>query len=169
MLYRRQDSHRFFSRPEKSQKKRLASLREATRPVCELLENRLLLSITEPTIGPAVFNITSFGATTGSSNNASDIQAAINAAAATSGGGTVEIPAVAGNLPFLSGPLTLASNVNLQIDQGAILEAIPFASYPGHGTSAAPTNFITGKNINNFEITGRGVIDGQGAAWWMRL
>ena len=57
-----------------------------------------------------VFNVTTYGAATGNSDNAADIQAAINAASAASGGGTVEIP---GPGTYLSGPLTLKSKVNL--------------------------------------------------------
>ena len=64
-----------------------------------------------------VVNITTYGAVgDGTADNTTAIQNAINAAAALSGGGTVEVPAPG---VFLSGPLTLKSKVNLQVDSGA--------------------------------------------------
>jgi polygalacturonase len=103
-----------------------------------------------------IYNITSYGATTSSTNNASAIQSAINAASAA-GGGTVLIPAGT----FLSGPISLKSNINFEIASGATLKALPMSSY-GSGS----TNFITASRLSNFEITGAGAIDGQGSAWW---
>jgi polygalacturonase len=113
-----------------------------------------------------VVNITSFGAVSSTTlTNTTAIQNAINAAAAggtTNGaaGGTVEIPPGI----YLSGPLTLASSVNLQIDAGAILRMLPLGMYPGGTTSG--TTFISGSNLHDIEISGSGAIDGQGAAWW---
>lgn len=94
--------------------------------------------------------------------NTAAIQNAINAAAAggtTNGlsGGTVEIPAGT----YLSGPLTLKSKVNLQIDANAMLQMLPMSSWPN-----ASTTFINGSSIQDVEISGSGTIDGQGAAWW---
>ncbi len=99
-----------------------------------------------------------------STDNAAAIQAAINAAALgglTNGGtgGTVEIPA--GTNAYLCGPLTMKSSINLQVDAGAILRMLPFGRYP-----APPPNFIGATNLNDFEISGSGAIDGQGSAWW---
>ncbi len=113
-----------------------------------------------------VVNVTSFGAIgDGVMTNTTAIQAAINAAAlggTTNGlsGGTVEIPPGI----YLSGPLTMASSVNLQIDAGAILRMLPLGQYPG-GTNTG-TTFISGSNLHDVEISGSGAIDGQGAAWW---
>ena len=42
---------------------------------------------------------------------------------------------------FLSGPITLANYVNLQVDSGAILRMLPLDQYPG-GT-VNPANFAT--------------------------
>jgi len=101
----------------------------------------------------------------GVSTNTAAIQAAINKA--TSGGltngaagGTVEIPPGI----YLSGPLTLANAVNIQIDAGAILRMLPLGMYPG-GTNLG-TTFISASNLHDIEISGFGAIDGQGAAWW---
>jgi polygalacturonase len=114
-----------------------------------------------------VFNITDAPYSAkgdGSTDNTTAIQAAINAAAGASGGGTVEVPAPG---IYLSGPLTLGSKVNLQIDAGATLEMLPmaqFTTYPG-----STSYFVYGKNVTDDEISGGGTIDGQGAAWWSPL
>ena len=111
-----------------------------------------------PNIPAGNFNITTFGAVgDGITTNTTDIQSTINAAHAA-GGGTVEIPAGT----FLSGPLTLASSINLQLDSGAILRMLPEQSYPG------ATALITANSLTNLEITGTGTIDGQAsfASWW---
>ncbi len=112
-----------------------------------------------------ILNITDFGAVSSTTlTNTTAIQNAINAAAAggaTNGlsGGTVEVPAGV----YLSGPLTMKSFVNLQIDAGAMLQMLPYGSYPG-GTS--PTDFISASKLHDIEISGSGTIDGQGAVWW---
>jgi polygalacturonase len=139
----------------------------------EQCEPRYLLSVVQPTIVPTtIFNITSFGSVDTAANNATAIQAAIAAAKAnkvviggvTFTGGIVEIPAAAQD--WVSGPIALASNVDLQIDAGATLQAIAMASYPGVGGSSI-TPFITAaSSTSNLEITGAGTIDGNGAAWW---
>ncbi len=102
-----------------------------------------------------VIDITSapYNATTGSADNAAAIQAAITAAAS---GDTVLVPAGT----FLSGPITLKSNLNFQIAAGATLMMTAFNTFPQN------TNFIYGKNLTNISITGSGVIDGQGKLWW---
>jgi polygalacturonase len=102
----------------------------------------------------------------GVTTNTTAIQAAINAATAggtTNGlvGGTVDIPAPG---IYLCGPITLANNVNLQVDSGAILRMLPLTNYPG-GT-VDPQNFISASSRTNIEISGPGAIDGQGSPWW---
>jgi hypothetical protein len=125
-----------------------------------------------------IVNVTNYGAVgDGVITNTTAIQNAINAAAlggVTNGlyGGTVEIPATG---IYLSGPLTLKNNVNLQIDAGAVLRMLPFGQYPmtwyTNGTTGAvyfvvAANFIQGNNFTNIEISGFGGIDGQGSSWW---
>jgi polygalacturonase len=103
----------------------------------------------------AIIDITSapYNASTASADNAAAIQAAISAAAS---GDTVMVPAGT----FLSGPITLKSNLNLEIASGAILRMLPYGSFPN------TSDFIYGKNLSNISITGSGMLDGQGAAWW---
>lgn len=137
---------------------------------------------TLPTIPATIYNVANYGLTASSApinpadvrvaasvgssgahaatitDNAPYIQAAINDALAN-GGGIVEIPASAGI--YYSGPITLGSKINLQVDGGATLMALPYGTYP----SAA--NFITvPSGSSNVAITGAGVIDGNGSDWW---
>src|SRR6266404_4931561 len=103
-----------------------------------------------------IFNVTNYGAVgDGVTTNTTAIQNAINAV--PSSGGTVEIP---GPGTYLCGPLTMKSDVNLQIDSGATLMMLPYTSWPG------TTTFINGSSLSDCEISGSGTIDGQGAAWW---
>jgi len=113
-----------------------------------------------PVIPALVNDITHFGAVgDGMTTNTTAIQIAINATS-TAGGGSVEIPAGV----FLSGPITLANHIRLQLDAGAILRMLPITQYPG-GTED-PANFISGPGLHDIAISGSGVIDGQGTPWW---
>jgi polygalacturonase len=106
---------------------------------------------TNVTVSP--YNAVGDGVTT----NTTAIQNAINDVSAK-GGGTVEIP---GPGVYLSGPLTMKSKINLQIDAGATLRMLPKASWPG---TTPLLSFSS--STPNVEISGGGGIDGQGAAWW---
>ena len=107
--------------------------------------------------------MTSYGAIgDGTTDNAGSIQTAINAAA-SAGGGTVEVPSAGTLSTYLSGPIVLSNSVNLQIDSGAMLKMLPKASWPGGGNGVP---FITGMGIHDVEISGLGTIDGQGSTWW---
>src|ERR1051326_5901414 len=89
-----------------------------------------------------IVNITNYGAIgDGVATNTSAIQTAINAASAganTNGlfGGVVKFPAGI----YLSGPLSLKNNVNLQFDTNAILRMLPLFQYPG-GTKRTKSFF----------------------------
>jgi polygalacturonase len=95
------------------------------------------------------------------------IQSAINAATAggvTNGlrGGVVQIPPGT----FLCGPLAMKSNVRLELAPGAVLRLLPYGTYPGAPYSSSVTSFISGSGLTNIAVTGPGLIDGQGEAWW---
>src|SRR5579871_1759561 len=94
-----------------------------------------------------------FNASTGSADNASAIQAAINAVGS---GGTVVVPSGT----FLSGPLTLKSNMTFQIAAGGELQMTAMGTFPQN------TDFLFGSGLTNITINGSGVMDGQGQAWW---
>jgi len=122
-----------------------------------------------PDIPATIFNITDYGAIgDGAKDNTTNIQNTINAAS-TAGGGIVEIPAGT----FLSGPITLKSKINLQLDSGALLRMLPFGQYPmtwytngGTNIYFTANNFISGTSLTDVEISGSGAIDGQGLPWW---
>lgn len=118
---------------------------------------------TLPVIPSAIYNVTTYGAVgDGVTDNTAAIQAAINDARAA-GGGTIEFPPAPA--AYLCGPITIYSNMNFQVDGGAILRALPFGTYPRSFTS--PSHFITVNSAStNVEFSGGGVIDGDGAAWW---
>jgi polygalacturonase len=114
-----------------------------------------------PNIPTNQYKVTDYGAVgDGVTNNAAAIQSTINAAAAA-GGGTVLIPAVGTLSTYLSGPITLSNNMNLEIDSGAMLQMLAYSNWPG------TTTFINGTLLHDVEISGLGTIDGQGTNWWV--
>jgi polygalacturonase len=129
----------------------------------------LRAAITLPNIPSTPFPITNYGATTTSLDNSTAINSAITAAN-NAGGGKVVIPAGT----FLSGPITMKSNVNLYLSKGAILQLMPYGtgngtpagSYPNNGTANTYANFISGQSLSNIKISGTGAIEGNGTAWW---
>ena len=113
-----------------------------------------------PVIPTNSFNITNYSALGDNvTTNTAAIQATVDAALAA-GGGTVKIPAGA----YLSGPLRLGSQINLHLDANAVLRMLPLGKYPG-GTDD-PSSFIAGNSLHDVEISGPGMIDGQGTPWW---
>ena len=129
----------------------------------------LQAAITLPNIPTTQFPITNYGATTSSLDNSAAINAAITAAN-SAGGGMVVVPAGT----FLSGPITMKSNVNLYLSKGAILQLMPYGtgngtptgSYPYSGTKDSYANFISGQDLSNIKISGTGAIEGNGTEWW---
>jgi polygalacturonase len=89
--------------------------------------------------------------------NTEAIQRAIDAVATH--GGVVEIPAGV----FLCGPFTMKSSIALQLDRGAVLRMLPYDKYPDRDY---PRSFISASGLHDIEITGTGMIDGQGIPWW---
>lgn len=113
-----------------------------------------------PAIPYKQFNIKDFGAAGDNlTDNTVSIQNALNAAQ-SAGGGRVIVPEGI----YLCGPLQFSSNLDLQIDSGATLKLLPIDKYPG-GTTLG-TDFISGSQLHDIAITGKGKIDGQGAPWW---
>jgi polygalacturonase len=109
----------------------------------------------------ATFSITDFGAVAGGKTmNTAAIQKTIDACS-HAGGGHVVVPAGL----FLTGPLTLASGIDLHLDQNATilfdgnLPALP-------RDSRGYVDFLRANNAHDVSITGAGTIDGQGRFWW---
>jgi polygalacturonase len=119
------------------------------------------MSVPLPVIPDRSFNVRDYGAVgDGIQDDANAIQAAIKAAS-DAGGGAVVIPAGV----FLSSPFNLASSIRLYLDEGATLKMIPFEKYP-EPNNKAYRPFIRGHKLNDIEISGSGIIDGQGQTWW---
>ena len=119
------------------------------------------------------FLITDFGAKT--DDEANPCHEAINQAilqCSLSGGGTVIVP----KGTFYTGPITLKSNVNFHLEEGAVLKFSTDQSlyFPAVLTrwegidcyNAHPLIYAYGES--NIAITGKGIIDGQGSmeTWW---
>jgi len=110
-----------------------------------------------------IHNIIDFGAV---GDNATDNSLAIQSTidhCARNGGGKVLIPA--GKI-FLSGPFDLKSNIELYLERGSVLKALPnekvyiksaFRANRGEGTI-----WIGGSDLENISIAGAGKIDGNG-------
>ena len=115
-----------------------------------------------------LFNVRDFGAVgDGRTLVTAAIQSAIDACA-KAGGGKVFVPA--GN--YLTGPLFLRSNLELELHSGAVLlgsrQVSDYPSIEGRWEGLERTVFaslLTGLDLENVAITGNGVLDGQGAIW----
>ncbi|CAG9620951.1 glycoside hydrolase family 28 protein [Sutcliffiella rhizosphaerae] len=113
--------------------------------------------------------ITKYGAVgDGSTINTTHIAKAIKDCA-ESGGGTVYIPSGT----FLTGPIELKSNITLFLEAGAtLLFTDEFDAYPPVSTRWSGyecygfSPLIFGDSLTNVSIKGKGIIDGQGKAWW---
>ncbi|MGA7238593.1 MAG: glycoside hydrolase family 28 protein [Bryobacteraceae bacterium] len=126
----------------------------------------LVTSASAWSAGP-VFNILDYGARNdGSASATGAIRSAIEAAKAV-GGGTVFVPAG----KYITGPIQLISNLTLNIDSGATMEVqatseLPFWKGRSEGTDATTLMpLISGANLENVAITGRGTIITSQAEW----
>jgi polygalacturonase len=119
----------------------------------------------------SVFPVRAFGARgDGAAKDTAAIQKAIDAAAER--GGTVYFAAGA----YLSGTLILKSAVALHLDSGAVLlGSTDIADYPNlipryrsYTDNYVKQSLLYGEDVHDVAITGRGAIDGQGAAFKSR-
>jgi polygalacturonase len=117
----------------------------------------------------AVFDVTAFGAKgDGKAANREAIQKAVQAAA-SAGGGTVYFPAGA----YVTGSIQLRSNIVLQFEPGATLEASAdkaaydeaeanqWTQFQDFGHSHWHNSLIWGEGIENVSIVGPGLISGK--------
>ncbi|MGD9109802.1 MAG: glycoside hydrolase family 28 protein, partial [Phycisphaerales bacterium] len=124
--------------------------------------------VKEPKFPNNTFRITDFGAIgDGHTKNTEAFTKAI-AACVNTGGGKVVIPAGV----WLTGPIQLKSNINLHVEEGAVVLFSPdFEDYPllrktWEGLAAVrcmPP--LYGENLENIAFTGPGIFDGSGQAW----
>ncbi|MDQ2733066.1 MAG: glycoside hydrolase family 28 protein, partial [Armatimonadota bacterium] len=116
-------------------------------------------SIKPPVIPGRIFRITDYGAVgDGKTLNTRALQAILDACSAV-GGGRVDVPPGR----FLTGPLTLKSNLNLHLEKDAtILLSGNEADYAL--TRGRYQQCIEAKDGHDIAITGSGTIDGQGGS-----
>ncbi|MEU9456436.1 pectinesterase family protein [Streptomyces sp. NPDC048277] len=115
---------------------------------------------TAGTTSGTVCKPTAYGAKAdGTTKDTAALQKAIDACA---GKGTVELTSG----KYLSGPLTLRSDMTFALDSGATLLASQNAAdYANSGTKLTPLlSAVSG--AKNLTVSGAGTIDGQGAPWW---
>ena len=100
----------------------------------------------------------------GSTKDTKAIQAAIDDCAAK-GGGTVALTKGI----YVSAPIILKSKITLNLAAGAVLLGSPdHGDYPQTTVFNAPgrQSLISSLYAHDIAITGKGVIDGNGASWW---
>jgi len=118
---------------------------------------------------PPFFNVVDFGAVgDGQTLCTEAIQKAVDECG-KAGGGKVVVPPG----KYLTGPIFLRSNVHFEVTAGAtLLASTNLDLYPpieGRWEGIERTvyaSLITGHDLENVSITGRGVLDGQGEVWW---
>ena len=121
--------------------------------------------VVEPTFANYSVSIKDFGAVPdGSTFNTKAFADAIDAVS-KKGGGKVIVPRGI----WLTGPIQLKSNINLYIEEGALITfSKNYNDYPLIETSFEGLNTIRclspiyGKGLENIAITGAGVFDGSG-------
>jgi hypothetical protein len=127
-----------------------------------------LPSIAAPVFKKDTFNIAAYGAIPdGLTINTGFINKAIGDCS-RAGGGTVLVPAGF----WLTGPIVLRSNVNLYVGRNATLQfsddkdLYPLVLGNWEGRPAVRCQSpISGDDLENIAITGKGIIDGNGDVW----
>ncbi len=121
--------------------------------------------IADPVIPARVLNLKDFGGVgDGKVLNTGAFAKAI-AACTAAGGGRVIVPAGV----WLTGPIELKSNIDLHLEQGALVQfSGDHSQYPIRQTGKNKfdvTPPLWGRDVQNVAITGKGVFDGNGQTW----
>jgi polygalacturonase len=124
--------------------------------------------VVEPRFPDHTVFITDFGAVgDGQTLNTKSIADAIDEISKQGGGKVVISRGI-----WLTGPIILKSNINLYVEEGALVlfsrdkDLYPLieTSFEGNNTVRC-TSPVYGKDLENIAITGNGVFDGSGDAW----
>lgn len=124
--------------------------------------------VQEPIIPQNSVSITDFGAKSGGQELCTKAFADAIDAVSKKGGGRVVIP----RGTWLTGPITLRSNIELYSEIGALvifsknkdLYPLVETNFEGYNTFRCMSP-INGRNLENIAIAGHGVFDGSGEAW----
>jgi polygalacturonase len=149
--------------------KRLAAGAAVALPAIAASEEAIGAAQQPPAKASVFYNVADFGAVgDGKSLCTTSIQKAVDACA-LAGGGKVVFPAG----KFLTGPIFLKSYVEVEVPAGTVLlgstdfDKIPPIAGRWEGLDRTVyASMFTGHDLENVSITGRGVLDGQGDAWW---
>lgn len=138
-------------------------------PFCLIAQGQWVLpKVAATQFKNTVYNIVQYGAQPdGHHLNTKNIQKAIDECSAK-GGGMVQVP----NGLWLTGPLVLKNNVNLNLAQGATLlftkdkNQYPLITANWEGFPQMRNQSpISATGASNIAITGKGIIDGNGDGW----
>jgi polygalacturonase len=123
-----------------------------------------------PNFKTDTFNVKTYGAVNDGITINTEAFAKTIEACSNSGGGTVLIPEGL----WLTGPIVLKSNINLHAAQGALvifsqnLNDYPLVDGYYEGLKSLRCQSpISGRNLTNIAITGKGIFDGSGQVWRM--
>jgi len=123
-----------------------------------------------PAFPGRLFDVRDFGAVAGGLTAGTQAFARAIEACHEAGGGVVRVPAGT----WLTGPIHLRSNVNLRLEQGALVR---FSARPADYLPPVFTRWegvecynysplIYACDCDNVAVTGEGALDGLGQAWW---
>lgn len=123
-----------------------------------------------PEIPARVFDIREFGAVADGRTKATRAFRQAVAKATAAGGGTVLVPPGR----WLTGPIHLASQINLHVSEGAVLafsrdfsDYLPPVLTRWEGLEVYNYSpLIYARDCENVAVTGKGRLEGQGEAWW---
>ncbi|HWS00971.1 MAG TPA: glycosyl hydrolase family 28 protein, partial [Prolixibacteraceae bacterium] len=124
--------------------------------------------VQEPVIPANSVLLTDFGAVSGGQDLCTKAFSSAIDALSKKGGGRLVVP----RGTWLTGPVTLKSNIELHTEAGALvlfsrdkdLYPLVKTNFEGFNTYRC-TSPINGRNLENVAITGEGVFDGSGDAW----
>lgn len=119
--------------------------------------NKLMMSLFGIACSSALF-ATDFVVTYDSTDATANIQSAISQAAANAGVDRVILQFQGTGTKWISGPLTLCSDLELLLENGVILEGKANAFGPDPSTPSTARSILEAKDINNISITGYGAV-----------